>query len=137
MKPQEPIPHNYSIRSMNLVFLWTSVALLMVTGLIVGYDYVRGWKWFQLEFLRMQRERIDADLALANTEENKQQLADLGGQIKQTTVDLPRQRHQHRPAQRARDSWEGDHYRADHDYRFGKATLNARRYTAETYTVHH
>ena len=53
MKPQEPIPHNYAMRSLNWIFLWSSVVLLLVTVLIVGYDYLRGWKWFQLEFLRM------------------------------------------------------------------------------------
>src|SRR3954447_7077162 len=127
MKPQEPIPHNYSIRSMNLVFLWTSVVLLMVTGLIVGYDYVRGWKWFQLEFLRMQRERIDADLVTASTDANRQELAGLDKDIKQSNVELAGHRDQYLQAQKALDSWEGEHYRADQDYRFGKATLDAQR----------
>src|SRR6266516_2079272 len=80
MKPQEPIPHNYSMRSLNWIFLWSSVVLLGVTVLMVGYDYIRGWKWFQLEFLRMQRERIESELKTAESETNRKQLADLDAQ---------------------------------------------------------
>ena len=55
MKPQEPIPHNYSIATMNMIFAVSSLVLLAVTGGMVFYDYVRGWKWFQIEFNRLQR----------------------------------------------------------------------------------
>jgi chromosome segregation ATPase len=137
MKPQEPIPHNYTMRSLNWIFFWSSVVLLVVTGLIVGYDYIRGWKWFQLEFLRMQRERINADLATAQTDTNKSQLADLSDQIKKSNVELARHRDQYLAAQKQLDSWEGEHYRADQDYRFAKATLDAQRYIAETSSVQH
>src|SRR5438270_13046667 len=125
------------MKSLNWIFLWSSVVLLVVTGLIVGYDYIRGWKWFQLEFLRMQRERINADLATAQTETNRQQLADLNEQIQRSKVDLAKHRDQFILAQKALDRWEGEHYRADQDYRFAKATLDAQRYTAETSTVQH
>ena len=62
MKPQEPIPHNYPMRTLNLIFALTSLGLLAVTGAMVFYDYVRGWKWFQLEFNRLQHERIEQEL---------------------------------------------------------------------------
>ena len=29
--------------SLNMIFLWSSLGLLAVTGLMVGYDYIRGW----------------------------------------------------------------------------------------------
>ena len=71
MKPQEPIPHNYSIKSLNWIFLWSSVVLLGVTVLMVGYDYVRGWKWFQYEFMRIQNQRLQQDLKAAEQATNK------------------------------------------------------------------
>ncbi len=77
MKPTEPIPHNYSMRSLNWIFLWSSVVLLAVTALMVGYDYLRGWKWFQLEFMRMQRDRITQDMQRAEQDENGTQLTSL------------------------------------------------------------
>src|ERR1044071_4737768 len=135
MKPQEPIPHNYSMRSLNWIFLWSSVALLAVTFLMVAYDYVRGWKWFQLEFLRMQRERIEADLKTAEAETNKKQLADLDASMRANEVELAKHRAQFVLAQKELDSWEGEHYRADEDYRFAKANLDAQRYIAETSIV--
>src|SRR5437763_15920370 len=109
MKPQEPIPHNYSMRSLNWIFLWTSVVLLGVTVLMVGYDYIRGWKWFQLEFLRMQRERIEAELKTAEAETNKKQLAELDAQMRANEVNLAQNRAQFVAAQRHLDGWEGVH----------------------------
>ncbi len=135
MKPQEPIPHNYSMASLNWIFLWSSVVLLAVTVLMVGYDYVRGWKWFQLEFLRMQRERIESDLKSAENETNKKQLADLDAQMRKNEIELARQRQQFVLAQKDVDSWEGEHYKADEDYRFAKANLDAQRYIAEISVV--
>src|ERR1043166_2125065 len=135
MKPQEPIPHNYSMRSLHWIFLWASVVLLGVTVLMVAYDYVRGWKWFQLEFLRMQRERIEADLKTAEAETNKKQLADLDAQLKSNEGELAKHRAAFIRAQKELDSWEGAHYGADEDYRFAKANLDAQRYIAETSIV--
>jgi len=135
MKPQEPIPHNYSIRGLNLIFLWSSLGLLAVTALMVGYDYIRGWKWFQIEFMRMQRDRIEQELKAAEKDTNKAQLADLDRQLKQNEVDIAAHRSQYVLAQRDLDRWEGTHYAADEDYRFAKARLDAQRYLAELSTV--
>src|SRR5262245_17367337 len=124
MKPQEPIPHNYSIRSLNWIFALSSLGLLLVTGIMVGYDYVRGWKWFQREFMRMQRERIETDLKAAETAANRKQLADLDAKMRANEVEIARQRQQYLLAQKELDSWEGKHYGADQDYRFAKANLD-------------
>ncbi len=137
MKPQEPIPHNYSIRRLNWIFALSSIVLLLVTGLIVGYDYIRGWKWFQLEFMRMQRERIVQEMQDAKSAENKQQLTDLDVQDRKNSIELASHRDQYLTAQKAFDAVEGDHYRADQDYRFAKANLDAQRYIAEAAVVQH
>jgi mono/diheme cytochrome c family protein len=135
VKPQEPIPHNYPMRKLNWIFLWSSVLLLGVTGLMVGYDYLRGWKWFQLQFLQMQRDRIDQELRLASTQVNRDQLSDLDKQVRANEVELARHRDQYILAQKDLDAWEGEHYRADQDYRFAKAVLDAQRYNAEASIV--
>src|SRR5688500_2574781 len=88
MKPQEPIPHNYSMRKLNLIFALTSIALLAVTGLMVMYDYVRGWKWFQLEFNRIQQERIDQQLTVLNDAETRKRLADLDRQMREGQLEV-------------------------------------------------
>jgi Cytochrome c. len=137
MKPQEPIPHNYSIRRLNLIFALSSLVLLAVTGLMVGYDYIRGWKWFQIEFMRMQHERIEQEMQGAQSAENTQQLADLDAQASRNNIELAGHRDQYVTAQKAFDAIEGDHYRADQDYRFAKANLDAQRYIAEAAVVQH
>jgi len=135
MKPQEPIPHNYSIRGLNLIFLWSSLGLLAVTGLMVGYDYIRGWKWFQREFMRMQQERIEQDIQVEQAGTNKAQLAELDKQFRASEVEIAQHRSQYTLAQKDLDRWEGIHYAADQDYRFAKANLDAQRYIAEEAVV--
>src|SRR5438094_3300371 len=137
MKPQEPIPHNYSMRGLNLIFALSSIGLLMATGLIVGYDYIRGWKWFQREFMRMQQERIEADIRAAQTTASKKQLAALDEQMRANEQEIARHRQQYLIAQKDLDGWEGKHYAADQDYRFTKANLDAQRYIAELSVVQH
>src|SRR5438105_11060507 len=135
MKPQEPIPHNYSMAKLNLIFALSSLLLLGTTGAIVMYDYVRGWKWFQWEFLRLQHDRLEQDLRAAKQSENKQQLTDLDKQVRDQELVIAQHRAQYVVAQKELDSWEGKHYAADQDYRFAKANLDAQRYEAEASIV--
>jgi mono/diheme cytochrome c family protein len=137
MKPQEPIPHNYSIRSLNWIFALSSLGLLLSTGLMVGYDYIRGWKWFQREFMRMQRERIESEIRAAETPAQKKQLAELDEQVRATELEIARDRRDYLLAQKDLDRWEGRHYAADQDYRFAKANMDAQRYVAEVAVVQH
>ena len=135
MKPQEPIPHNYAMSKLNAIFAFSALALLLVTGLIVMYDYVRGWKWFQYEFMRIQRERIEQNIHTAQEKENRTQIANLDARMKQAELEIAANRDQYVVAQRELDSWEGKHYAADEDYRFAKAKLDAQRYIAESSIV--
>lgn len=135
MKPQEPIPHNYSMGKLNAIFAFSALGLLLVTGLIVMYDYVRGWKWFQLEFMRIQQQRIEQNIHAEEEKQNKTQLANLDSQMKNAELEIAKNRDQYVIAQRELDSWEGKHYAADEDYRFAKAKLDAQRYNAEASAV--
>src|SRR5436305_12751579 len=125
MKPLEPIPHNYSMSRLNLIFAVLSLVLVAVTGLIVGYDYIRGWKWFQLEFMRMQQERITQEMQVAKSEEHTKQLADLDAQERKNSLDLAAHRDQYMAAENPFDSIEADHYRPDQEYRVATGNLHA------------
>ena len=48
-----------------------ATGLLLATGAMVFYDYVRGWKYFQLEFNELQQQRIDQELQAAQDEETQ------------------------------------------------------------------
>ena len=135
MKPKEPIPHNYSMSRLNAIFAISSLVLLGVTGLIVGYDYVRGWKWFQMEFMRLQRERIEQELRAKNDDETKKKLAGLDAEMKERQIEIARDRQALLMAQKDLEDWEGKHYAADQDYRFAKALLDAKRYELEASIV--
>ena len=137
MKPQEPIPHNYPMRKLNLIFALTSLGLLAVTGAMVFYDYVRGWKWFQLEFNRIQEARIEEQLRTADDAETRRQLAALDKEMREGQQEVARQRDAYLEAQKSLEDWEGKHYAADQDYRFAKALLDAKRYEVEAAQVQH
>src|SRR5947208_15604857 len=102
---------------LNAIFAWSSLVLLASTALIVGYDYVRGCKWFQREFLRIEQERIESDLHAAQQSANKEQLAAIDAQIKQQNVIIAQHRDPYLLAQKDLDVQEGRHYAADEDYR--------------------
>src|ERR1041384_5362383 len=131
MKPQEPIPHNYSMGKLNLIFALPSLGLLLATGAMVFYDYVRGWKWFQLEFNRLQQERIDSELTARHDAEMKKQLAEFDREMKDGQVEIAKHREKYTAAQADLKEWEGKHYAADQNYRFAKALLDAKRYELE------
>ncbi len=116
---------------LNLIFAASALGLLFVTGGMVLYDYVRGWKWFQWEFMRLQQERLEQDLRTAQQDENRVRLKQLDDQIKQQELTIARHRQQYLFAQRELDEWEGKHYAADEDYRFAKANVDAKRYDLE------
>jgi len=131
MKPQEPIPHTYSIRTLNKIFAISSFGLLVVTGAMVGYDYVRGWKKFQFEFLRMQRERIEQEIRSVSDAASRDQVRELDTEMRRSQAELARNRVAYRAAKEELDRMEGRHYAADQDYRFAKANLDASRYETE------
>ncbi|HEX9161014.1 MAG TPA: c-type cytochrome [Thermoanaerobaculia bacterium] len=137
MKPQEPIPHNYAMSRLNAIFAFSAILLLVSTGLTVVYDYVRGWKWFQVEFMRLQSDRIQQELKAADDATTRQKLADLDRRMRDQQVEIARHRDEYMRAQKDLDEWEGRHYAADQDYRFAKARLDAQRYIAETSIVEH
>jgi mono/diheme cytochrome c family protein len=125
------------MRKLNLIFALTSLGLLATTGAMVFYDYVRGWKWFQLEFNRIQEARINEQLSVVNDAERKRQLAALEREMREGQVEVARNRNEYVAAQKDLESWEGRHYAADQDYRFAKALLDAKRYEVEAALVQH
>lgn len=131
MKPQEPIPHNYSMAGLNKIFAIFSLLLLFVTGLMVAYDYIKGWKRFQLTFLRLQEDKIRADLRAARDSQDRGELNKIDEQVKETEQFIAANREEYRRAEDSLKEWEGRHYAADQDYRFTKATLDADRYETE------
>jgi len=62
---------------LNAIFAFWAILLLVSTGLTVFYYYVRGWKFFQAEFMRIQSDRIEQELKVANDATTKAKLADL------------------------------------------------------------
>lgn len=131
MKPQEPIPHNYAMAKLNKLFAVSSIVLLMATGAMVAYDYIKGWKRFQLTFLQLQEQKIRADLRAARDSQDRAELTRLDRELRDQERAIAASREDFRRAEQDLESWEGRHYAADQNYRFAKATLDAMRYDAE------
>jgi cytochrome c2 len=123
------------MKTLNAIFALSALGLLAVTGAMVMYDYVRGWKWFHIEFNRMQQERIDQQLTVANDAEMKRELAALDKRQREAQLEIAKNRDELVTSQKDLDAWEGKHYAADQDYRFAKAVLDAKRYELEAAIV--
>lgn len=137
MKPQEPIPHSYSMAKLNKIFAISSLVLLFLTFAMVGYDYSRGWKKFQLGFLQLQQDRIEQELRAAKKDQSQAEFKKIDDEIRQQELEIAKQRVAYRDAQRSFNEWEGRHYAADQDFRFAKAVLDAMRYDAEVAAQQH
>ena len=105
MKPQEPIPHNYAMSKLNAIFAFSAILLLASTGLTVFYDYVRGWKFFQAEFMRIQSDRIEQELKIADDSAMRAKIADLDRRMKDQQVEIARHRDEYVAAQKDIDEW--------------------------------
>ena len=66
--------------------------LLAGTGLMVGYDYIRGWKWFQLEFNRIQEERIEQELKAKDDPATRAKLAEFDREMREGQVVIAKKR---------------------------------------------
>jgi len=84
---------------LNAIFAFSAILLLATTGLIVAYDYVRGWKWFQAEFMRMQGERIRQELKVADDAETRAKLAELDRHVKDQQIEIAKHRDEYVRAQ--------------------------------------
>ena len=94
---------------LNAIFALSAILLLAATGLTVFYDYVRGWKFFQAEFMQLQADRIEQDLRAADDAKTKEKLSDLDKQEKDQQVEIARRRDDLISAQKDLDTWEGRH----------------------------
>src|SRR6184192_1095796 len=66
--PAEPIDHHYNIPRLNRAFFWSAAALTAVFLWMVVADYKRDWKSIQQTFLRLEREKMRAQLVEARNE---------------------------------------------------------------------
>ena len=107
---------------------------------MVGYDYIRGWKWFQLEFMRMQQERIVQEMQVAEVGgRTRKQLADLDAQErKNSSSSIAAHRDQYLAAQKdARRDGKGCTTPPTRTTASPRPKLDAQRYITEASVVQH
>lgn len=74
--PKQP-PTLYSIPK---TFMWFAIVSILLTLSLVGIvaiDYSREWKGYQKKFVQLKTEKIEADLKMASTKEDKSKLEEL------------------------------------------------------------
>jgi len=130
-QPPEPIDHAYNIPRLNRNFALASVATFIAVVMSIGYDYNRGWKERQKEYLRYERQKTAQAIKEAQEKLDRDALAGLQAGQKQAR-DLVRQhRGEISRAESKLEILKGDHYRADQDYRFTKAEVDSARFDFE------
>ena len=132
--PQPPNPpakqpdRHYDFESMNKVFAWSAVALLVVTVLMVFFDYRQPWKRYQARFRDLERQKLLGELQAEKAKVDTQEVAELERQIAAEKAAQAQRRGSIRQAEDALASWKAKVYETDSRQKQTKSVLDAARY---------
>jgi mono/diheme cytochrome c family protein len=116
---------------LNVVFLLSSLGLLLAVSWMIWADYNRGWKTYQIEFNKLEtaqtREQRDAAGAKVDAPHRKE-LEEL---IARGEAEVAARRAELAKAQKDLDKLNGEWYGVDQNFRFTKAKIDVSRYNYE------
>ncbi len=131
--PKRKTDHAFNIQRLNVVFLFSALALIASVIWMVIDDYDREWKHFQRDFFARDRER--ARLQIEELDEQNQAALEQAQESKTQTLtriesDIEAKRDQLDKLQREQI------YRADQLVKFARAKLDVLRYEYESELTH-
>jgi cytochrome c2 len=122
--------------TLNIVFAVSSVALLLVSTLMIWVDYDRDWKPYQKAFnlldLNLTEQQRKAVIDKIGTAKEKS----LDDEIRKGDEEVQKNAAKLREAQNRLLKAKGDYYRYDQDFRFMKANIDVDRYRYDEATHH-
>jgi cytochrome c2 len=113
---------------LNVLFALSSVGLLVALVVMVGADYGREWRQYQVEFNRRRVALTQEQIQKALSPEDAQRLGEIEGELARGREAASAKRDEIRKAQAEIDALQGQWYAADQEFRFTKAKLDVARY---------
>jgi len=131
MAEKKSVGHAYNIDFLNVVFAASSLFLFLSVIWMVWDDYDREWKNTQRQFVQLETEVTEVNLAKAERaiDRNKLKQVEAAADAAQQKVDTSEQ--QLADLQRQMEELDARLYRETQDFQFAKATYDQDRYTFE------
>lgn len=126
--PKKAPDRHYDFRGLNIVFAWSSVALLAVTLWMVFDDYAKPWKRLQAEFRDLERQKLLAETEAERQSLNDNEMAQIAAEIEAEETGLEGQGQEIRELEESFDALGKKVYAADAISRTTKSLLDTARY---------
>ena len=129
--PPKPPDRHYDFGSMNLWFAVSAVALLVITVLMVFFDYRQPWKRLQAEFRERERQKLGREAEAERQRLNQQQLQVLERELAAEEARLAEHGEELGPIEDRVADFAAKVYEADAASRQTKSLLDTARYQYE------
>jgi len=128
---------HYNIKTLNVIFALSSVALFLCILWLFADDYTREWKEYQLQFktLEVEKTRVKLDkesLQLSNNQEYQNLLNEVEEAEKKVAANCPDEN-----LDKSIEDLQTKDDITQQQYKFTKAELDAAKYRYETALAHH
>jgi len=126
----------YKIDSLHKWFAISSLLLFIFTVGMVMADYLREWKKYQRDFVRLQIQKTRQDMQQAATTLDRNKLQQVDQQLQQSRAQQQQNEAQIEKIQAQLKDLDAKIYAVDQNYRFQKAIYDADKYEYEEAAAH-
>ena len=118
----------YNTHTLTVVFLWSSLALLVCVIAMAWFDYSRPWKSYQRQFMRMERQKALEKRNEAKGDIDFNQYKQLKADLGQANQDLKSHEDVMDHLQSQQASLDNQIYKTNMVYQVTKAKIDAAKY---------
>ena len=131
MADKKSVGHAYNIDFLNVVFAASSLFLFFSSVWMVWDDYDREWKGYQRQFVLLETEVTQANLATAQGDIDQAEFARLQNERAAAEQAMAANQARIDELQVPLDDVENEHYRVNQEWQFAKANYDVARYAFE------
>src|SRR5215510_5114474 len=121
----------YEVIYLHKWFAISSLLLFVFTVAMVMVDYMREWKTYQRQFVRLQIQRTQRDMQQVASSLDRTKFQQLQQQLQQTRAQQQQNEAQIDKIQKQLSDFNAKYYAADENYRFAKAVYDSEKYEYE------
>ena len=132
--PKKAPDRHYNFESLNQVFAWSSLGLLVVTLWMVFADYAKPWKRFQAEFRDLERQKLVQEAEQERASLNETEIGQLEAKIASEQAGLAEQREEIRALEKEFSDFGKKVYASDVRMRTTKSHLDTAVYQLDSAT---
>jgi cytochrome c2 len=117
--------------TLNLVFVLTSIGLLIAVSLMVWADYDRPWKKYQTEFAKLETKRTEEQIQQTDNKVDAARKQQLEAALQKGEQEAAAHAQEIGKAEADKRKIDDEWYRVDQNFRFTKARIDVARFAYE------